>query len=75
MHIRSTEYKSTPDHSFMALSKGIEHNFTRVTRQQANGKAYRLIKKIIEIWNAKHIFDSRQNRRIALVRFVNFLTL
>ncbi|MDP0589911.1 MAG: DDE-type integrase/transposase/recombinase [Candidatus Endonucleobacter bathymodioli] len=36
-----TEYKGTPDHDFLALSKahGIEQKFTRVKLPQTNGKA------------------------------------
>jgi transposase InsO family protein len=69
-----TEYKGTPDHAFVALSKahGIGQKFTRVKRPQTNGKAERVIKTLMEMWHAKYIFDSRQDRQIALARFVNF---
>ncbi|MCP4370655.1 MAG: IS481 family transposase [Deltaproteobacteria bacterium] len=69
-----TEYKGTPAHSFVALCKtqGIGQGFTRVKRPQTNGKAERVIKTLIEMWHEKFIFDSRQDRQIALARFVNF---
>lgn len=69
-----TEYKGTPGHAFVALSKahGIGQKFTRVKRPQTSGKAERVIKTLMEMWHAKHIFDSRPERQIALARFVNF---
>jgi len=69
-----TEYKGTPDHAFAALcmTQGIGQKFTRVKRPQTNGKAERVIKTLMEMWHEKHIFDSRQDRQIALARFVNF---
>ena len=69
-----TEYKGTPGHAFVALSKahGIGQKFTRVKRPQTNGKAERVIKTLMEMWHEKHIFDSRQDRQTALARFINF---
>ena len=31
-----------------------------------------MIKTLMEMWHAKHIFDSRADRQIAIARFVNF---
>ena len=69
-----TEYKGTPDHAFVALcrAQGIGQKFTRVKRPQTNGKAERVIKTLIEMWHERMCFDSRQDRQIALARFVNF---
>lgn len=69
-----TEYKGTHAHSFVALCKaqGIGQKFTKVRRPQTNGKAERVIKTLMEMWHEKHIFESRQDRQMALARFVNF---
>jgi len=69
-----TEYKGTPDHTFVALCRAqdIGQKFTRVKRPQTNGKAERVIKTLMEMWHERICFDSRQDRHIALARFVNF---
>jgi len=69
-----TEYKGTPDHAFVALceAQGIGQKFTRVKRPQTNGKAERVIKTLMQMWHERICFDSRQDRQIALARFVNF---
>jgi len=52
----------------------ISQKFTRVTgvATQTNGKAERVIKTIMEMWHDQNIFSSRKDRKISLVRFVNF---
>ncbi len=82
-----TEYKGTADHAFVALSKahGTRQKFTRVKRPQplgecaihlpvrrTNGKAERVIKTLMQIWHEKYFFETRQDRQIALARFVNY---
>jgi len=69
-----TEYKGTSDHAFVALSQAqsLAQKFTRVKRPQTKAKEERGIKTLMDMWHEKHIFDSRQDRQIALARFVNF---
>ena len=70
----ATDYKGTPTHSFVALcnAQGMRQKLTRVKRPQTNGKAERVIKTLMEMWHEQIGFGSRQERQIALARFVNF---
>jgi len=56
----------------LSQAQGITQKFTRVKRPQTKGKEERVIKILMEMWHEKHIFDSRQDRQIALEWFVNF---
>lgn len=69
-----TEYKGTQDHEFVKACKHykINQKFTKVARPQTNGKAERVIRTILEMWHDKITFNSEQQRRTELRRFLNF---
>ncbi len=69
------EYKGNPDkHAFMqaCAEHGITQRFTRVRTPRTNGKAERVIRTIFQMWHDKHEFTSRAQRKVLLVRFVNY---
>ena len=69
------EYKGNPkNHAFMkaCTEYKIEQGFTRVRRPQTNGKAERVIRTIMEIWQNKTRFNSSAHRKNELKRFLNF---
>ena len=68
------EFKGASEHAFVkACSElGIGQKFTRINRPQTNGKAERVIRTIMEMWHQQETFQSRKNRQISLLRFINF---
>jgi transposase InsO family protein len=68
------EYKGTPDHAFVkaCLQHGIGQKFTRVNRPQTNGKAERVIRTLMEMWHNQFTFKDSADRRLQLIRFINF---
>lgn len=69
------EYKgSLPDHPFALTCAvySINQSFTKVRKPQINGKAERVIRTLKEMWYAKEEFFSRDQRRLSLIRFINF---
>lgn len=70
-----TEYKGNPkQHEFMLLCRenGIKQGFTRVNTPRTNGKAERVIRTILDMWEKKTEFKNRIHRKQELIRFVNF---
>lgn len=70
-----TDYKGNPDqHEFMVACKqyGIKQAFTRPKTPRTNGKAERVIRTIMDMWEKKTEFKSRVHRKQELIRFVNF---
>lgn len=61
-------------HAFMKICKehAINQKFTRVKRPQTNGKAERVIRTLMEMWQNKTVFKSSAHRKNELVRFVNY---
>jgi transposase InsO family protein len=68
------EYKGTADHAFVkaCLQHGIGQKFTRVNRPQTNGKAERVIRTLMEMWHNQFTFKDSVDRRLQLIRFINF---
>jgi transposase InsO family protein len=68
------EYKGTADHAFVkaCLQHGIGQKFTRVNRPQTNGKAERVIRTLMEMWHNQFTFKDSADRRLQLIRFINF---
>jgi len=50
----------------------IEQQFAKVKNPKTNGKAERVIKAIMELWQQKTLFSSSAHRQNELRRFVNF---
>ncbi|QOJ20130.1 MAG: transposase family protein [Gammaproteobacteria bacterium] len=69
-----TEFKGTDDHAFVKACRqhGIGQKFTRINRPQTNGKAERVIRTLMDMWHNKFCFKDTADRRIQLVRFINF---
>lgn len=70
-----TEYKGNPKHHvFMQLCQKnkINQRFTRIKTPRTNGKAERVIRTIMDMWEKKTEFKSRTHRIQELVRFVNY---
>ncbi len=69
-----TEFKGTDDHAFVKACRqhGIGQKFTRVNRPQTNGKAERVIRTLMDMWHSKIHFKDSADRRIQLLRFINF---
>jgi len=69
-----TEFKGTSDHAFVTACRlhGIDQKFTRVNRPQTNGKAERVIRALMDMWNHQISFKDNADRHIQLVRFINF---
>ena len=69
-----TEFKGTDDHAFVKACRqhGIGQKFTRVNRPQTNGKAERVIRTLMDMWHSKIYFKDSADRRIQLLRFINF---
>lgn len=68
------EYKGTGQHAFVqtCLQHGIGQKFTRVNRPQTNGKAERVICTLMEMWHNQTCFKDSADRRLQLIRFINF---
>lgn len=68
------EYKGSSHHEFVKLCSehGIGQKFTRCNRPQTNGKAERVIRTLMEMWHNKEHFESNEERRKSLNRFINF---
>ncbi|RLC07773.1 MAG: IS481 family transposase [Deltaproteobacteria bacterium] len=68
------EFKGAPGHAFMKACAefGIGQKFTRPNRPQANGKAERVIRTLMDMWHKKEQFIGRKQRQISLLRFINF---
>jgi len=70
-----TAYKGNPkSHAFMQLCQEnkIEQRFTKVKTPRTNGKAERVIRTLLDMWEKKTEFKSRAHRNQELIRFVNF---
>ena len=69
-----TEYKGTDDHAFGKACRqhGIGQMFTRINRPQTNGKAERVIRTLMDMWHNQICFKDSADRRVQLVRFINF---
>jgi len=70
-----TEYKGNPQtHAFtkLCLENKIEQRFTRVKTPKTNGKAERVIRTLLDMWEKKTEFKSRVHRGQELIRFVNY---
>jgi len=70
-----TGYKGNPrEHVFMRLCRAnkIEQRFTRVKTPRTNGKAERVIRTLLDMWEKKTEFRSRVHRQQELIRFVNY---
>jgi transposase InsO family protein len=70
-----TEYRGNPkQHAFAKLcaNNKIEQRFTKVRRPRTNGKAERVIRTLIEMWHSKTRFKNRNQRKLELIRFVNY---
>ena len=61
-------------HAFIKACRqhGIGQKFTRVNRSQTNGKAERVIRTLMDMWHSKIHFKDSADRRIQLLRFINF---
>lgn len=68
------EFKGTIDHAFVkACSQhAIGQKFTRINRPQTNGKAERVIRTLMDMWHNQTCFKDNADRRIQLIRFINF---
>ena len=68
------EFKGTDTHAFVKACRqhGIGQKFTRVNRPQTNGKAERVIRTLMDMWHSKIHFKDCADRRIQLLRFINF---
>jgi len=69
-----TEYKGTDKHAYVARCResGIAQKFTRCKRPQTNGKDERVIRTLMDMWHKKQKFKDRKQRRVSLLRFINF---
>ncbi|WP_350115988.1 integrase core domain-containing protein [Nitrosomonas sp.] len=69
-----TEFKGTDDHAFVKACRqhGIGQKFTRVNRPQTSGKAEPVSAHMIDMWHSKIHFKDSADRRIQLLRFINF---
>ncbi len=70
-----TAYKGNPKvHTFMKLCREnqIGQGFTKIKTPQTNGKAERVIRTLLEMWEKKTEFQSRIHRKQELIRFVNY---
>src|SRR4030042_5164118 len=70
-----TEYKGNPKtHAFVKLCEenSIEQGFTRVKTPRTNGKAERVIRTLLEMWEKKTDFKSSAHTKKELIRFVNY---
>jgi transposase InsO family protein len=68
------EYKGNEQHAFVKLCKKnqIEQRFTKVKCPKTNGKAERVIRTLMEMWHNKIEFKNRNQRKLELIRFVNY---
>jgi transposase InsO family protein len=68
------EFKGTAGHAFVkaCAQHDIGQKFTRINRPQTNGKAERVIRTLMDMWHNKFCFKDTADRRIQLVRFINF---
>lgn len=68
------EFKGTDSHAFVSACKqqGIGQKFTRINRPQTNGKAERVIRTLMDMWHSQISFKDCADRRIQLLRFINF---
>jgi transposase InsO family protein len=70
-----SEYKGNPHHHAFVkgcLENRIHQQFTQSRRPQTNGKAERVIRTIMDMWHEKTTFKNKDNRRLELIRFVNY---
>ena len=68
------EFKGTVDHAFVKAcwQHGIGQKFTRTNCPQTNGKAEQVIRTLMDMWHSQTCFKDSADRRIQLVRFINF---
>jgi len=72
------EFKGNPNHHpFMQIcvDEKIIQRHTRVKRPQTNGKAERVIRTLKESWHQTNHFNSREERKLTLNRFINYYNL
>lgn len=67
-------YRGRQDHAFVArcLKCNINQSFTRPHHPQTNGKAERVIRTLMEEWHKKGRFNTREKRKKALQKFVDY---
>ena len=68
------EYKGTLDHEFVKACRSykIDQKFTKVASPQTNGKAEKVIRTLMDMWHNKEYFNSTEDRRTQLRRFLDF---
>lgn len=68
------EYRGTDSHAFAKACKanGIGQKSTKVGHPQANGKAERVIRTLMEMWHGETEFKDNADRQLQLGRFINF---
>lgn len=71
------EFKGNKDHDFVWTCErnGIEQRYTRVGRPQTNGKAERVIRTIMEECLRKYSYETREERRKALQKYVYYYNM
>jgi transposase InsO family protein len=71
---KGKEDKGTRQHAFVkaCLQHGIGQKFTRIKRPQTNGKGEQVIRTLMEMWHSRTCFQDSADRRIQLIRFINF---
>ena len=72
------EFKGNPNHHpFMqiCMDNQISQQYTRVKRPQTNGKAERVIRTLKENWHQVNHFESRDQRKLSINRFINYYNL
>jgi transposase InsO family protein len=69
------EFKGNPKfHPFMLTChmNDISQKFTQIARPQTNGKAERVIRTLKEQWHNANQFNTRNERKLSLNRFINY---
>ena len=68
------EYRGAKDHALRKLcgENQIEQRFTKARTPRTNGKAERVIRTLMEQWHNKTRFKNGRQRKIELIRFVNW---
>jgi transposase InsO family protein len=68
------EYKWTDNHALVKVCEWytITQAFTKVRHPRTNGKAERFIRTLMEMRHEKEIFNSREDRKKSLKRFLNW---
>lgn len=67
----TNERYKTIKYGIKRLAK-IEKTLEDKLRRQANGKAERVIRTLMEMWHEKEVFINAQDRKLKLKRFINY---